>query len=112
MGEARSVPLRRPKQAGLVVVDLRQEALRTVFYDVAAVVHFLRKVIWIVPGFTVDRYRDRLAELHGRIQTEGPFVAHAQRFLIEACKPKSWPSRRAVCDRPRPAWGPATGIEQ
>jgi SAM-dependent methyltransferase len=72
--------------AGLVVVDLRHEALRTAFYDVAAVVHFLRKVIWIVPGFTVDRYRDRLAELH-RIQTEGPFVANAQRFLIKARKP-------------------------
>jgi SAM-dependent methyltransferase len=73
--------------AGLVVVDVREESLRTVFYDVGAVVHFLRKVIWIVPDFTVDRYRPRLAELHDRIQLEGSFVAHAQRFLIEARKP-------------------------
>jgi SAM-dependent methyltransferase len=73
--------------AGLLVVDLRVEALRTVFYDVAAVVHFLRKVIWIVPGFTVERYRPRLAALHELIQTDGPFVTHAQRFLIEARKP-------------------------
>jgi hypothetical protein len=48
---------------------------------------FLRKVIWIVPCFTVDRYRDRLADLHQRIQAEGPFVAYSQRFLIEARKP-------------------------
>jgi SAM-dependent methyltransferase len=73
--------------AGLVVVDLRHEALRTVFNDIGAVVHFLRKVIWIVPGFTVDIYRRQLAELHHRIQAEGPFVAHSQRFLIEARKP-------------------------
>ncbi|MDQ1361932.1 MAG: hypothetical protein QOJ44_2309 [Acidimicrobiaceae bacterium] len=73
--------------AGLVVVDLRHESLRTVFYDLGAVVHFLRKVIWIVPGFTVDDYRQRLAELHQRIVTEGSFVAHAQRFLIEARRP-------------------------
>jgi SAM-dependent methyltransferase len=73
--------------AGLVVVDLRHESLRTVFYDIGAVVHFLRKVIWIVPGFTVDDYRQRLAELHERIVTEGSFVAHAQRFLIEARRP-------------------------
>jgi SAM-dependent methyltransferase len=73
--------------AGLVVVDLRHEALRTVFNDIGAVVHFLRKVVWTVPGFTVGRYRRRLAELHARIQNEGPFVAHAQRFLIEARKP-------------------------
>jgi SAM-dependent methyltransferase len=73
--------------AGLVVVDLRHEALRTVFNDIGAVVHFLRKVIWTVPGFTVGRHRRQLAELHARIQNEGSFVAHAQRFLIEARKP-------------------------
>ena len=39
--------------AGLVVIDLREEALRTVFNDVGAVVYFLRKVLWTVPGFTV-----------------------------------------------------------
>lgn len=70
--------------AGLDVVDVRQEALRMEFHDIAAVVHFLRKVIWIVPGFTVDAYRDRLAELHSFIGRHGPFVAHSQRFLIEA----------------------------
>ena len=73
--------------AGLVVVDLREQALRTVFNDVAAVVYFLRKVLWTVPGFTVEGYRDQLRRLHGQIQAEGPFVAHAQRFLIEARKP-------------------------
>jgi SAM-dependent methyltransferase len=72
--------------AGLDVVDLRQEALRMEFYDIAAVVHFLRKVIWIVPGFTVDAYRDRLSELHDFMERHGPFVAYSQRFLIEARK--------------------------
>ncbi len=70
--------------AGLVVVDLRSESLRMTFHDVGAVVHFLRKVIWTVPGFSVAAYRDRLAALHARIETEGAFVAHSQRFLIEA----------------------------
>jgi SAM-dependent methyltransferase len=75
------------ERAGLVVVDLREEAPRTVFNDIAAVVHFLRKVLWTVPGFTVEGYLDRLRLLHAKIQAEGPFVAHAQRFLIEARKP-------------------------
>lgn len=75
------------ERAGLAVVDLREEALRTVFNDIAAVVYFLRKVLWTVPGFTVEGYRDRLRLLHGKIQAEGPFVAHAQRFLIEARQP-------------------------
>lgn len=73
--------------AGLAVVDLRTQALRVEFFDVAAVIVFLRKVVWTVPGFTVDRYRDRLAALHRRIEERGPFVAHAQRFLIEAHSP-------------------------
>jgi SAM-dependent methyltransferase len=73
--------------AGLVVADLREQALRVVFNDVGAVVHFLRKVPWTVPGFTVDGYAGQLARMHERIQSQGPFVSHAQRFLIEARKP-------------------------
>ena len=33
--------------AGLVVTDLRHERPRTEFYDVGAVVYFLRLVVWI-----------------------------------------------------------------
>ncbi|MEU5962575.1 class I SAM-dependent methyltransferase [Micromonospora parva] len=73
--------------AGLRVVDLRRATLRATFADIGAVVWFLRKVIWTVPGFTVERYRAPLANLHRRIVDEGPFVAHAHRFLIEATRP-------------------------
>ncbi|MEV4947806.1 class I SAM-dependent methyltransferase [Streptomyces sp. NPDC053755] len=73
--------------AGLEVVDVRSERLRTEFLDIGAVVYFLRKVIWMVPGFTVEAYRDRLRALHDRIESDGPFVAHTARFLIEARKP-------------------------
>jgi SAM-dependent methyltransferase len=74
--------------AGLTVTDLRAESLRTEFFDVGAVVYFLRKVIWIVPGFTVDGYRVRLKTLHDQIQHSGPFIATTRRFLIEAVKPQ------------------------
>jgi len=60
---------------------------RMEFDDIAAVVHFLRKVIWIVPGFTVDRYRGRLRDLHKEVVTNGPFVATSVRFLFAAHKP-------------------------
>lgn len=72
------------RDAGLTVVDLREATLRTVFHDIAAVVWFLRKVVWTVPGFTVGRYRHELHALHRRIRDDGRFVAHARRFLIEA----------------------------
>ena len=49
-------------------------------------VHFLRKVIWIVPGFTAGAYRDRLLALYERIVAEGSFAATSVRFLIETRK--------------------------
>ena len=94
LGPQRAPPRREPEQAvvragaaGLSVVDLRKARLRATFLDVGAVVYFLRLVIWIVPDFTVTRYRHRLLELHRQIQARGPFVAYATRFLIEATKP-------------------------
>ena len=73
--------------AGLDVVDLQEQALRVEFFDVAAVVHFLRKVVWTVPGFTVAGYREPLTRMHEHIRANGAFVCHAQRVLIEARKP-------------------------
>jgi len=87
-------PTRDPKwsvldaeAARLTVVDLREFRGRMEFYDIGAVVHFLRKVIWIVPDFTVEAYRDRLRALHERIEADGVFVATSVRFLFEARKP-------------------------
>ncbi len=73
--------------AGLHVVDLRYEELPMTFNDIGAVIYFLRLVIWIVPGFTVEGYRDRLRALHDHIVANGPFAATSTRFLIEATQP-------------------------
>jgi SAM-dependent methyltransferase len=75
------------RAAGLTVLDLRAETLRAEFFDIAAVTYFLRKVVWTVPGFSVEEYRTRLRAVHDRIQAEGPFVSFAKRVLIEARKP-------------------------
>jgi SAM-dependent methyltransferase len=72
--------------AGLRVLDLRAESLRLEFFDVAAVAYFLRKVIWTVPDFTIEKYRAELRAVHDDIAANGPFVSHAKRVLIEACK--------------------------
>ena len=75
------------RAAGLQVVDLRSHRCRVEFGDVGAVVHFLRKVVWTVPDFSVERYRPQLAELHRRIVREGVFVSASQRYLVEARRP-------------------------
>jgi SAM-dependent methyltransferase len=73
--------------AGLLVTRLESQALRVEFFDIGAVVYFLRKVVWTVPDFSVDRYRDRLAALHEEIEATGRFTCYSQRFLIEASRP-------------------------
>ena len=89
---------RRPERAaeaaqaaGLDVVRLEPCALRVEFFDVAAVVYFLRKVIWTVPGFTPEAFDVELRHIHAHIAQHGSFVSTAQRFLIEAHRPaRSW----------------------
>lgn len=74
------------RAAGLEIVELRTERLRMEFFDVGAVVYFLRKVIWMVPSFSVERYRARLHQLHDQVEARGPFVAYSSRSLVEARK--------------------------
>ncbi|HLR99724.1 class I SAM-dependent methyltransferase [Mycolicibacillus parakoreensis] len=73
--------------AGLTVGQARLERLPMAFFDIGAVVYYLRKVIWLVPDFDVEADRARLRALHERIEADGPFVAHATRVLVEAGKP-------------------------
>jgi SAM-dependent methyltransferase len=87
-------PTRDPKWSvidaeavGLRVADVREFRGRMQFRDVAAVIYFLRKVVWIVPEFTVAAYRDRLRRMHEYLVQVGPFQATSVRFLIEARKP-------------------------
>jgi SAM-dependent methyltransferase len=85
---------RRPEDAcaaaqacGLEVVDVQTVRLRAEFCDVGAIVYLLRKCVWWVPGFTVERYRDRLRALHDHIERTGSYETTASRFLIEAHSP-------------------------
>jgi len=82
--------------AGLDVVDLQECALRVEFFDIGAVVHFLRKVSWTVPGFMPEAYEPELRRLHERIERNGSFVSTARRLLVEARRPSPSFGRRAV----------------
>lgn len=89
VNESRSAAAARAgaQGAGLEIVDLRSCALRVEFFDVGAVVHFLDKVPWTVPGFTPTAFEAPLRKLHDRIEREGSFVSTARRLLVEARQP-------------------------
>jgi SAM-dependent methyltransferase len=72
------------ESAGLRIVDMRTARCRMEFFDIGAVVYILRKCVWWVPDFTVDRYEQALRRLDAHIRNQGAFVAYSTRTLIEA----------------------------
>ena len=83
-GRHPDVEVAAAEAAGLEVVELRTARLRMEFFDVGAVVWILRKCVWWVPDFDVDRYRERLLAMDALLRREGVFVAHSTRHLIRA----------------------------
>jgi hypothetical protein len=54
------------------------------FLDVGAIVWILRKCVWWVPDFSVERYRPHLLALDAQLRAGEPLVAHSTRHLIVA----------------------------
>ena len=77
------------QDVGLVVTELRTARCHMEFHDVGAIVWILRKCVWWVPDFTVEKYRDKLIELDRQMRSGEPFIAHSSRHLIEAQRPTS-----------------------
>lgn len=75
------------EKAGLHVVELRTARCRMEFHDVGAVVWILRKCVWWVPDFTVEKYLTKLRELDLQMRSGSPVIAYSTRHLIEARRP-------------------------
>lgn len=56
------------------------------FYDIGALVFYLRIISWQVADFSLDKYHDRLYAIHERIRREGCLRTHSHRILVEAKK--------------------------
>lgn len=59
------------------------------FFDIGAVVYYLKVISWQIEGFTVQTYLDRLRALHTQIVRDGYFYVNAHRFYLMALKPKA-----------------------
>ena len=60
--------------------------MKTRFYDIGAIVFYLKAVPWQVPDFTAEKYFNRLKEIDNLIQKEGYIDFTCHRFLIIAGK--------------------------
>ena len=68
-------------------VILGDECFPEVNYsDVGAIVYYSKIVPWEIPDFSVERYFERLVDLHEQIKSKGLFENTAHRFIIAARK--------------------------
>jgi uncharacterized protein YbaR (Trm112 family) len=74
-------------EAGFVVDQWLERTASVRYLDIGAVVYTLLHNPWIVPDFEIARYRERLFELHQRIQREGGFTTQQTGLLVEARRP-------------------------
>jgi SAM-dependent methyltransferase len=80
------VTRRQISEAGLLVTEGREARLDAWFKDVGAVVYYLLAIPWMIEGFTVDGYWDKLKELHKFISRNGSFRTTARRFYVRSVK--------------------------
>jgi SAM-dependent methyltransferase len=74
------------KSAGFDIIRQQEDMQFYRFYDVGALAYSLKAIPWTVEDFSIDKYRDKLWELHVRISEDGYYDTPQHRFLIVARK--------------------------
>jgi len=78
------------KANGFEIVEGQEIINSTRIFDVGAIVYFLKAIPWELPGFTVEKYYNKLLEIHKLITDKGylELESNNHRFIIKARKIK------------------------
>lgn len=71
---------------GLRVLTAAEDFPETIFYDIGAVVYYLKAIPWQIENFNVQESLARLKQIHELIQAEGGLRVQSQRFVITATR--------------------------
>ena len=74
------------EKGGFRIIKAKESFPTKRYFDIGAVVFYLLAVPWEVPGFTVEKYEDKLFELHETILDKGYIDYNSHRFLMIAKK--------------------------
>jgi SAM-dependent methyltransferase len=74
------------KSAGFKIVRRSEDFLYYRFFDIGAIVYYLKAIPWTIEDFTVEKYQEKLWELHLQINGDGYYDATQHRFLVLAQK--------------------------
>jgi hypothetical protein len=60
--------------------------LRTCFYDIGAIVYYLKAILWHIADFSVEKHFDALFRIHLTIQAQGYIDVASHRLFTVAQK--------------------------
>ena len=64
------------------IIKMKEDEVKTRFYDIGAIVYYLKAVPWQVDDFSVDKYYDQLYLLHNYIEEHDYIDFKCHRFFI------------------------------
>jgi len=79
--------IQKLRDVGLQIIDAKEAFPETTFYDIGAIVYYLKVISWQIEGFTVETYRDALYRLHQTLTRDGHIRVRSHRYLIIARQP-------------------------
>jgi len=75
------------KQAGFSVIRAEAAGIAKEYFDIGAIVYYLKAIPWQIPGFDCEENLPILRKLHEKIEEEGKFTSMEERFLFILQKP-------------------------
>ncbi|KAF0360616.1 sam-dependent methyltransferase [Gigaspora margarita] len=69
---------------GFDILAKEEAFIETKFYDVGAIVYYLKVAPWQIEDFSIEKYSEQLINLHHLIQKEGYISVRSHRFFIVA----------------------------
>jgi SAM-dependent methyltransferase len=76
--------LRELEESGFTVIYSREQYPVQRFYDIGALVYYLKAIPWQVENFSQENYMDKLYQIHNDIEIKGYFEVKQHRFIIKA----------------------------
>ncbi|MGM0411125.1 MAG: methyltransferase domain-containing protein [Bacillota bacterium] len=74
------------KKEGFTIIEEKEDFPKLRFFDIGAVIYYLKAVPWQIEDFNVEKYYNSLKKLHNHIQEKGFIDIKEHRFFIIAKK--------------------------
>ncbi len=74
--------VRELQDAGWQIIEQQEEFYTTRYYDVGAIVYYLKAIPWEIPDFSVEKYFDKLLEIDQLIERDGYVDVLFHQFFV------------------------------